>query len=148
MAARRILLAALLAACAHALPSAGAGAGTRVQTASGPLQGFVERGSRKWLGVPFAEPPVGDMRWRPPSPIKPWGALRDATEFKPDCAQFGPGWPSLGETGLNYTSEDCLTMNIFAPLGAGQPLPPAPSLFFLLTCGQWSKGGLAEDPGM
>ena len=73
-----------------------------ITTKTGKLQGFVEQGSRKWLGVPYAEPPIGD---------------RPATAFKPDCAQFGPGWPSLGVTNLNTTSEDCLTLNIFSPLG-------------------------------
>jgi para-nitrobenzyl esterase len=117
----------LLSAAAQAAPMQSAFSPVlRVDTKSGPLQGFVEQGSRKWLGIPYAQPPVGDKRWRPPEPVHAWGpALRDATEFKPDCAQFGPGWPSLGETGLNYTSEDCLTLNIFSPLAvapAGAPV--------------------------
>ena len=94
-------------AAACCLPTGfAAGPKLTVKTTTGPLQGFVEQGSRKWLGIPYAEPPTNDRRWRPPEPKKPWGsATRDATAFKPDCAQFGPGWPSLGETGLNYTSE-------------------------------------------
>jgi para-nitrobenzyl esterase len=126
-----------------ALPAAGPK--TLVQTKSGSLQGFVERGSRKWLGVPYAEPPVGDLRWRPPQPYKPWGAEpRDATEFKPDCAQFGPGWPSLGETGLNYTSEDCLTMNIFAPLA---PVPGGAAVIVFFPAGGYTWGA-ANDGEM
>ena len=116
MAALRAM--ALLLALSAALAVPQTGPELLVTTKTGKLQGFVEQGSRKWLGVPYAEPPVGDRRWRPPAPKKPWGAAtRPATEFKPDCAQFGPGWPSLGVTNLNTTSEDCLTLNIFSPLG-------------------------------
>ena len=108
----------LLLPCVVAIPAARPQYQVLVNTTTGSLQGFVEQGSRKWLGVPYAEPPVGDRRWRPPAPKKHWGsAPRDATMFKPDCAQFGPGWPSLGITDLNTTSEDCLTLNVFAPLG-------------------------------
>ena len=112
------LLLLLLLPCVVAIPAARPQYQVLVNTTTGSLQGFVEQGSRKWLGVPYAEPPVGDRRWRPPAPKKHWGsAPRDATMFKPDCAQFGPGWPSLGITDLNTTSEDCLTLNVFAPLG-------------------------------
>ena len=138
----RCALLALLPYC-RAMP--GASPTLKVKTTTGSLQGFVERGSRKWLGVPYAEPPVGDRRWRPPEPKKPWSENpRPATAFKPDCAQFGPGWPSLGPNlGLNYTSEDCLTLNIFSPMGnipGGAPVV----VFFPAGAYTWGAANDAE----
>lgn len=133
----------LLVDCVAAVPAA-PGPQLLVDTAQGKLQGFVEQGSRKWLGVPFAEPPVGDKRWRPPEPKKPWGsAARPATEFKPDCAQFGPGWPSLGITNLNTTSEDCLTLNVFSPLATASGGAPV-VVFFPAGGYTWGAANDAE----
>ena len=61
------LLLLLLLPCVVAIPAARPQYQVLVNTTTGSLQGFVEQGSRKWLGVPYAEPPVGDRRWRPPA---------------------------------------------------------------------------------
>jgi len=74
-------------------------------------------------GIPFAAPPVGEFRWRPPQPVTPWEGVRDAKEFGPSCAQAGfggkPGTISQG------SSEDCLYLNVWKPSGVkpGAKLP-------------------------
>ena len=71
-----LLLLCGIAAVVSAVPSGSGSSGPAspklvVSTSTGPLRGFVERSSRKWLGIPYAEPPTGDRRWRPPVPKKP-----------------------------------------------------------------------------
>jgi hypothetical protein len=74
------------------------------------------RGKRNGLsvykGVPFAAPPVGDLRWRPPMPAAPWIGTRKADAFAPACMQVGVSMP--GET-PPVVSEDCLYLNIWTP---------------------------------
>ena len=72
-----------------------------------------------FLGVPYAAPPVGDLRWRPPEPVKPWDGTRKATRFGAACPQLEAGW--LPYVGWN---EDCLYLNVWTPhLSATQKLP-------------------------
>jgi len=84
----------------------------------GPLRGNCTAKVCSWRGIPFAAPPVGDLRWRPPHPVMPWGPTTlDATSFKPMCAQPNTGGdPSTGATynGMPL-SEDCLYLNVFVP---------------------------------
>src|SRR5260370_13637131 len=61
--------------------------GPVVQTAEGPVRGFVKNGVYEFLGIPYAAQPVGGLRWMPPQPVAPWGAPRDATAFGNICAQ-------------------------------------------------------------
>src|SRR5215469_5765140 len=97
---------------ASAQPStAGCAPGTNVATADGPVCGTVVNGVSEWLGIPYAAPPVGSLRWQPPQPPAPWSATMDATAFGSECAQQFPGFPSGG-------SENCLFINVWAPSGA------------------------------
>ena len=57
-----------------------------VETKEGPVQGFIANDVTAFLGIPFAEPPVGNLRWRPPKDPAPWTNVRKATEFAPICA--------------------------------------------------------------
>ena len=94
-----------------------------VRTASGLIRGVKEGDVDVFRGIPFAAPPVGEFRWRPPQPVTPWEGVRDAKEFGPSCAQAGfgssPGAISPG------SSEDCLYLNVWKPSGArpGAKLP-------------------------
>jgi para-nitrobenzyl esterase len=70
-------------------------------------------------GIPFAAPPVGPLRWRPPQPAAPWSASRDATAYGPACPQaVDPGGRPNGGGYAGATSEDCLNLNVFAPAHA------------------------------
>lgn len=68
-----------------------------------------------FLGMPYAEPPVGDLRFRPPQPLstRSWKGRRNATEYSPICFGYGSDTWVLG----NYVSEDCLTINVVRPHG-------------------------------
>jgi len=89
-----------------------------VRTASGMIRGVKEGDVDIFRGIPFAAPPLGEFRWRPPQAVTPWEGVRDAKEFGPSCAQAGfgggPGAISQG------SSEDCLYLNVWKPAGARQ----------------------------
>jgi len=93
---------------------------------SGELQGVVDDGVASFRGIPFAAPPVGDLRWRPPQPAAPWTGVRQAAEFGADCMQgrFGPP-PPPGAPPPRVPSEDCLFLNVWRPASAtsGAKLP-------------------------
>ena len=77
-------------------------------------------------GVPYAAPPVGDLRWKPPRPVVAWDGVRNATAPGPICMQTGPAWvraPTAAED--DPQSEDCLHLNVWAPREpvARAPLP-------------------------
>ena len=81
-------------------------------TASGPLMGGSDAGTTRYLGVPYARPPVGDLRWRDPQPVEAWTGVRDATRFAPACPQTGV---SMAGEPPSPTDEDCLYLNIWIP---------------------------------
>ena len=80
-------------------------------TSAGRVQGvFRPEGGAEFRGIPFAAPPVGARRWRPPAPVEPWKGTRDATTFGSPCPQ-----PVLGEwnrANAEQGREDCLTLNV------------------------------------
>ena len=84
-------------------------------TQKGRLQGSREAGTTRYLGVPYARPPIGDLRWRDPQSIEGWSGVRDATRFAPACPQVGVSMPDEPES---PTNEDCLYLNIWAPEAA------------------------------
>jgi para-nitrobenzyl esterase len=96
-----------------ARPSAGAQEpSTAVMVTGGQVRGTViaDRGA-VFKGIPFAQPPVGLMRWREPSPVVPWNGVRDASSFGPPCAQSGLLQPATAK----ISSEDCLYLNVWTP---------------------------------
>jgi para-nitrobenzyl esterase len=90
-------------------PVAGPVAGPVTGTANGPVRGLANGAVNEFLGIPYAAPPVGVLRWQPPQPAASWSGVRDATRFAPHCPQLG------GPFGLASTSEDCLFLNVFTP---------------------------------
>jgi para-nitrobenzyl esterase len=107
-------VAALIAtAGAMAVPSQaqGHGPGPVVRTAGGWVQGKTAGTTDEYLGIPYAAPPVGALRWQPPQPAAPWPGVRQATSFAPHCPQPPSAF------GVASTSEDCLYLNVFAPGG-------------------------------
>jgi para-nitrobenzyl esterase len=125
--ARAALVAALSAVAAivvaAGLPAAGGAAaspghGPVVRTADGWVQGQGTGTTDEYLGMPYAAPPVGPLRWRPPQPPAPWRGVREATSFAPHCPQPPSAF------GAASTSENCLYLNVFAPAGhLGRNLP-------------------------
>jgi para-nitrobenzyl esterase len=99
---------------------------TVVQVESGELQGVVDDGVASFKGIPFAAPPVGELRWRPPQPAGQWTGVRQAAEFGANCMQgrFGPP-PAAGAPAPPASSEDCLFLNVWRPASAtsGTKLP-------------------------
>jgi carboxylesterase type B len=104
--------------------------GLTVRTEAGLLRGEASAdGIRIFKGVPFAAPPIGEARWRPPALPLPWSGVRDATEFGPDCPQPAPPGAASGSRAPRQ-SEDCLHLNIWAPPAAnGEHLPVMAWLF-------------------
>lgn len=83
-----------------------------VRTASGTVRGGIKEDVVYFKGIPYAAPPVGVNRWRPPQPVTPWKDVRDATKDCAECPQRA--WP--GSTSIQ--SEDCLFLNVWAPAKA------------------------------
>jgi para-nitrobenzyl esterase len=97
-----------------------------VRVETGDLQGVIDDGVASFKGIPFAAPPVGELRWRPPQPAVPWTGVRQAAEFGADCMQgrFGPP-PPPDSPAPRPPSEDCLFLNVWRPASAttGAKLP-------------------------
>jgi para-nitrobenzyl esterase len=99
----------LLAIAAAALVAASASAAVKVE--QGLLEGRVEDGLTVYRGIPFAAPPVGDLRWRAPQPAAKWNGVRQADKYAPFCVQNVSG-PTYSRS---HMSEDCLYLNVWTP---------------------------------
>ncbi|MGH6872853.1 MAG: carboxylesterase/lipase family protein [Rhizomicrobium sp.] len=112
----RVALAASLAV----LLSGPALSAPTVTIAQASLAGTTDGGISVFKDIPFAAPPVGDLRWRAPQPAPAWTGTRDASQFGPICPQSlrAPGQPRMGAA--LSESEDCLTANVWTPSVAGK----------------------------
>jgi para-nitrobenzyl esterase len=81
---------------------------------TGQIKGFEKDGVQTFLGIPYAAPPVGELRWKPPQPAASWDGVRECKEFGSACPQVRmPG--KSGGVGLEKMSEDCLYLNVWSP---------------------------------
>ena len=108
-----LLLAAVTTMAAESGPTVAIGGG-RIQGAMLPGGGAV------FKGIPYAQPPVGPLRWREPLPVKPWRGIRASISFGPPCAQTPQLLPDIAAS----SKEDCLYLNIWAPDWSGNPGKP------------------------
>ncbi len=115
--------------------AADGGLGPVIQTSLGSLEGKYVDDGREILafhGVPYAAPPIGDGRWRPPAPASTWDGARSATEFGPACWQQRTEPSSIYHRGDLDRSEDCLSLNLWT--GASRPDAELPVMV-------WFHGG-------
>lgn len=131
---------ALLSSCGGGGPVMGpppacVSTSTIVCTQAGQVQGAIEGQFRAFRGIPFAAPPVGNLRWRPPAPVVSWQGIRNATSFGNVCPQTDFNNGVRG-------NEDCLTLNLYATN------PPASSKQTVMVFfhGGGESVGSAQDP--
>ena len=89
---------------------------TMINSTSGCIEGFSYQEKAMFLGIPYAEPPVGDLRWKRPVPVQPWSDVRIFEELSPACTQDDGVGGIMG-------GEDCLTLNVFRPAELEEELP-------------------------
>ena len=111
-----VVLAMIGAGAAQAAPA-------HVKIESGALLGDSDGGVMAFKGVPYAEPPVGLLRWRGPRPAKTWTGERKALDFGHACIQGTPLPNVVDDSAAATPSEDCLTLNVWAPAKHDRPAP-------------------------
>jgi len=108
-----------------------------IVTSSGPLKGVINGNIAEFLGIPYAAPPVSDLRWMPPQPFGRWHGLLDASSFGNVCTQGGRG------------AENCLFLNIYVPnfkKNANKHCGALPVMFWIHGGGLVSGAGSDYDP--
>jgi para-nitrobenzyl esterase len=118
-------------------------AGTKVvETDSGPVRGIATPTMYAFLGIPYAAPPVGESRWRPPQPHAHWHTPLDARQFGNPCAQH----PTILGGGIPSASEDCLFLNVYASRAEDDDWERRPVMVFIHGGGLTQGAGNAYDP--
>ena len=113
------LIVLLLLVSGRGVPSRAGKDSLVVKTEHGRVRGKRVGKAHAFLGIPYAGPPVGDLRWRPPVPSESWSEIRDAQSYPTAAAQRMPN-----PTGVRKASEDCLYLNVLVPVtrSADKPL--------------------------
>ncbi len=127
---RRLVLFAAVAACAAVMPIPGAAAAPEGQVVTAPAGAMVGKSEgtlHVFKGIPYAVPPLGALRWKPPAELPHWDGVRKTTEFGPACMQPVSQVQTVYTDDPGPMSEDCLTLNIWAPADARN----APVLFWI-----------------
>jgi para-nitrobenzyl esterase len=112
----------------------------RVNAPSGRMEGLLEGEVRVFKGIPFALPPVGSARWKPPSPMPRWAGVKKTIDFQPACWQPKPTLSNIYTRDPMPMSEDCLNLNIWAPANTHK----APVFFWIY--GGALVGGANREP--
>ncbi len=138
-----VLMALELLICAGATASMveWARADVVVATSTGDVQGVAAGAITTYLGIPYAAPPVGDLRWRPPQAPAPWTATRKADAFGSRCPQTA----AVGEFSAPSATEDCLFLNVFVPSSA-TAASRLPVMFWIPGGGFFAGGSNDYDP--
>src|SRR5690348_9865538 len=110
-----------------------------VTISTGRLRGATTDGVTAYKGIPYAAPPVGNLRWEPPQPAAQWSGVRDATHYAHDCMQLP--FPSDAAPLGTPPSEDCLYANVWVPAHHSGPLP----VMVWIYGGGWVNGGSSPD---
>src|SRR5690349_2137838 len=134
--------AVVLGACAHGAGSSGRTVtlGDVVRVDAGTLRGVAADGVASFKGVPYAAPPVGALRWRAPQPVTPWQGERAADKLGALCVQkYNAQDKGVGPL---PASEDCLTLNVWAP--AGTRAGALPVMFWIHGGGYVNGSGTAK----
>lgn len=113
----RVLSVAAICAIGGLAAPAAAQEEARVEIDTGELAGTSQGGVTSFKGIPYATPPIGQLRWRPPQPVAPWARVRSARRYAPVAPQPGAGGPAM------VASEDCLYLNVWRPAQTGEALP-------------------------
>ena len=95
-----------------------------VKTDTGYVSGIHQDNLRVYHGIPFAAPPTGDLRWRPPAPVQPWNGVKETSEYAAACPQ-----PPSGSTPVPM-SEDCLYLDVWTPAKSAEEKLPVMVFFF------------------
>jgi para-nitrobenzyl esterase len=114
--------------------------GPQVNAPAGTVRGSLDGSIRVFKGIPYAQPPVGPLRWKPPVPLARWSGVREATDFGAACHQPPPRLSTIYTARPMPMSEDCLTLNVWTPTSARN----AP-VFFWIYGGALSSGA-SRDP--
>src|SRR6476660_4644670 len=138
-------MATVQAGSVKTMPAAGS---VVIQTASGAVRGSVADGVHAFKGIPYAAPPFGARRLRPPQPVEPWSGVRDALSYGPKSPQpaYPPQIAMLLPPELAGPGEDCLNLNIWSPeLGASKcpvmvGIPGGMYSFHARGASPWSDG--------
>jgi para-nitrobenzyl esterase len=116
-----------------------------VAVSPGSLQGSIQDGVHVFKGVPYAAPPVGDLRWKEPAAPVAWEGVKEARNYRPACPQNSSGQDAIPVGALRRQSEDCLDLNIWSP--AKSPSANLPVMVWLHG-GWFSRGSGSQYPGL
>jgi len=122
------------------MSNATAAPGPQVNAPAGAVRGTTDGSIRVFKGIPYAQPPVGPLRWKAPLPLARWAGVREATEFGPACFQPPPRLSNIYAAKPMPLSEDCLTLNVWTPARARN----APVFFWIY--GGALQSGASREP--